>query len=873
MATKTMAIDAPDEYPLTGVSDGNGNGGDNGSYTGENIKILEGLEAVRLRPAMYIGSTGDMGLHHLVYEVVDNSVDEALAGYAKKIDVVIHVDNSVTVVDDGRGIPVDLMDVGNGKMMSAVEVVLTKLHAGGKFDASTYKVSGGLHGVGVSCVNALSQEFNIEIWRDGHTWEMDFGCGAPTSELRKAGTSKRRGTKIHFLPDKSIFTATEYNYDTLAQRLREMAFLNKGLEITLTDERTADAKTGEPRRAEFRYAGGIAEFVKHLNRGKTVLHDKPIVMEAFRDGVEMDIALQYNDTYSETVFSFANNINTVDGGTHLSGFRTSLTRTINAIGQQLGLFKDLKDNLSGDDVREGLVAVISVKLPQPQFEGQTKGKLNSDIAGTVQAFVNERLGAFLEQNPPVAKRIINKAIDAARAREAARKARDLTRRKGALDGGGLPGKLADCSERNPDRCELYLVEGESAGGTAKQGRDRRFQAILPLKGKILNVEKARYDKMLGHEEIRAMITALGCGIGKDDFDPAKIRYGKIILMTDADVDGSHIRTLLLTFFFRHMTELIKRDNIYIAQPPLYKIKKGRFEQYIKDDREFVKVMVKRASEGMVVRHGEQASRIEGADLTRFMSTLNEYLGFVEKVDKRIRNEKLTELLARAEFTHRADFASKSESKVPEKLAALHAELTSLADEFQFKVADPVEDEEHHTWSVCFTDAQGATRCIDWTLASSPEFRGMMAKYSLIKEFLEPPFLIEYASKGTASDAAAEEPEEEAEGEAPVEAKQTRRAARIPRDPVEKSTARELFMYIVEQGKKDYQVQRYKGLGEMTSTQLWETTMDPERRTLLRVKLEDIAETDAIFTTLMGEDVESRRKFIEDNALDVKNLDI
>ncbi|MGC1463450.1 MAG: DNA topoisomerase (ATP-hydrolyzing) subunit B [Terracidiphilus sp.] len=875
MATKTMAIDVPDGYPVPGNGDGNGNGGDNGSYTGENIKILEGLEAVRLRPAMYIGSTGDMGLHHLVYEVVDNSVDEALAGYARKIDVVIHVDNSVTVVDDGRGIPVDLMDVGNGKTMPAVQVVLTKLHAGGKFDASTYKVSGGLHGVGVSCVNALSQEFDVEIWRDGHTWEMDFSCGAPTSELRKAGTSKRRGTKIHFLPDKSIFTVTEFNYDTLAQRLREMAFLNKGLEITLTDERTADAKTGEARRAEFKYAGGIAEFVKHLNRGKTVLHDKPIVMEAFRDGVEMDIALQYNDSYSDTVFSFANNINTVDGGSHLSGFRTSLTRTINAIGQQLGLFKDLKENLSGDDVREGLVAVISVKLPQPQFEGQTKGKLNSDIAGTVQAFVNERLGGFLEQNPPIAKRIINKAIEAARAREAARKARDLTRRKGALDGGGLPGKLADCSERNPDRCELYLVEGESAGGTAKQGRDRRFQAILPLKGKILNVEKARYDKMLGHEEIRAMITALGCGIGKDDFDATKIRYGKIILMTDADVDGSHIRTLLLTFFFRHMTELIKRDNIYIAQPPLYKIKKGRFEQYIKDDREFVKVMVKRASEGMVVRHGEAASRIEGADLTRFMSTLNEYLSFVEKVDKRIRNERLTELLARAELTHRADFASKAESEVPEKLSALYTQLTERADDFQFKVAAPVEDEEHHTWSVCFTDAQGATRCIDWTLASSPEFRQMMAKYSLIKEFLEPPFLIEFAAKGAAANAAdaVEESDEAAEGEAQAEVKQARRTARLPQEPVEKATARELFTYIVEQGKKDYQVQRYKGLGEMTSTQLWDTTMDPERRTLLRVKLEDLAETDAIFTTLMGEDVEARRKFIEDNALDVKNLDI
>ena len=488
--------------------------------------------------------------------------------------------------------------------------------------------------------------------------------------------------------------------------------MNKGLEITLTDERTTDPKTGESKRTEFRYAGGIAEFVKHLNRGKQVLHDKPIVMEATRDGVEIEIAIQYNDSYSESVFSFANNINTVDGGSHLSGFRTSLTRTINAIGQSLGLFKDMKENLSGDDVREGLVAVVSVKLPQPQFEGQTKGKLNSDIAGTVQAFVNERLGMFLEQNPPVAKRIINKAIDAARAREAARKARDLTRRKGALDGGGLPGKLADCSERNPDRCELYLVEGESAGGTAKQGRDRRFQAILPLKGKILNVEKARYDKMLGHEEIRAMITALGTGIGKDDFDFTKLRYGKIILMTDADVDGSHIRTLLLTFFFRHMTELIKRDNVYIAQPPLYKIKKGRFEQYIKDDREFVKVMVKRASEGIVVRHGEAASRIEGADLTRFMGFLNEYLSFVEKVDKRIRNEKLTELLARAELLHRSDFASKNGNEVPEKLESLYEQLKEAANEYQLKVTKPVEDEEHHTWSVCFTDSQGATRCID-----------------------------------------------------------------------------------------------------------------------------------------------------------------
>ena len=566
------------------MSNGKNGNGESGDYNADSIKVLGGMEAVRKRPAMYIGSTGDMGLHHLVYEVVDNSVDEALAGFADRIDVTIHIDNSITVVDNGRGIPTGDMDM-DGEQVSAAQVVMTVLHAGGKFDSSTYKVSGGLHGVGVSCVNALSSLLELEIWREGTVFEQSYSEGVPTSKLKKTGSTKRRGTKVHFVPDATIFTVTEYNYDTLAQRLRELAFLNKGLLITLSDERTTDAKTGEAKHTEFKFNGGIAEFIKHLNRGKSVLHDKPIYMEAERDGVAMEIALQYNDAYSETVFSFANNINTVDGGTHLSGFRTSLTRTVNYAGQQLGLFKDVKENLTGDDVREGLVAVVSVKLSQPQFEGQTKGKLNSDIAGTVQAFVNERLGAFFDQNPPVAKKIINKAIDAARAREAARKARDLTRRKGALDGGGLPGKLADCSERQPDRCEVYLVEGESAGGTAKQGRDRRFQAILPLKGKILNVEKARYDKMLGHEEIRAMITALGTGIGKDDFDVSKLRYGKVILMTDADVDGSHIRTLLLTFFFRQMRELIDAGYIYIAQPPLYRVARGKEEFYAYDEEE------------------------------------------------------------------------------------------------------------------------------------------------------------------------------------------------------------------------------------------------------------------------------------------------
>src|ERR1700694_52787 len=636
------------------TKDGKAGGNGAGDYTADSIKVLGGMEAVRKRPAMYIGSTGELGLHHLVYEVVDNSVDEALAGYADKIEATIHLDNSITVVDNGRGIPVDAMDI-DGEKIPAAQVVMTKLHAGGKFDSSSYKVSGGLHGVGVSCVNALSEELDLEIWRDGFTWEQTYSKGEPTSKLKKAGASKKLGTKVHFLPDRSIFTATEYNFDTLAQRLRELAFLNKGLLITLTDERTTDAKTGEAKSTEFKYNGGIAEFIKHLNRGKQVLHDKPIYMEAERNGVAMEIGLQYNDGYSESVFSFANNINTVDGGTHLSGFRTALTRTINYAGQQMGLFKDVKENLTGDDVREGLVAVISVKLPQPQFEGQTKGKLNSDIAGTVTQFVNERLGAFFEQNTAVAKKIINKAIDAARAREAARKARDLTRRKGALDGGGLPGKLADCSERDPNRCELFLVEGESAGGPAKQGRDRRFQAILPLKGKILNVEKARYDKMLAHEEIRAMITALGTGISKEDLDASKLRYGKVILMTDADVDGSHIRTLLLTFFFRHMQELIKRGNVFIAQPPLYSIKKGKTQQYIKDDREYVKVLVKRASEGLVVRYGEGAAKLEGANLSRFMNVLDEYLKLFDKVDKRLRDARVTEILPKLDLSKRVDF--------------------------------------------------------------------------------------------------------------------------------------------------------------------------------------------------------------------------
>jgi DNA gyrase subunit B len=873
MATKEIT-------PIDETKEKNGklsaiNGG-NGDYNADSIKVLGGMEAVRKRPAMYIGSTGEMGLHHLVYEVVDNSVDEALAGHADKIEATIHLDNSITVVDNGRGIPVDSMEI-DGEKVPAAQVVMTKLHAGGKFDSSSYKVSGGLHGVGVSCVNALSEELDLEIWRDGFTWEQTYSKGEPTSKLKKTGAVKAKtGTKVHFLPDRSIFTATEYNFDTLAQRLRELAFLNKGLLITLTDERTTDAKTGEAKSVEFKYNGGIAEFIKHLNRGKQVLHDKPIYMEAERSGVVMEIGLQYNDSYSESVFSFANNINTVDGGSHLSGFRMALTRTINYAGQQMGLFKDVKENLTGDDVREGLVAVISVKLPQPQFEGQTKGKLNSDIAGVVQAFVNERLGAYLEQNPTVGRKIINKAIEASRAREAARKARDLTRRKGALDGGGLPGKLADCSERQPERCELFLVEGESAGGTAKQGRDRRFQAILPLKGKILNVEKARYDKMLGHEEIRAMITALGTGIGKDDFDFAKLRYGKIILMTDADVDGSHIRTLLLTFFFRHMQELIKRGNVFIAQPPLYSIKKGKTLQYIKDDDALDKIILKRAADSIIVRYGEGAAKLEGAGLSKFASGLKEYFAFFDKVNKRLRDEKIVELLPRLDLSKRTDFEGDKKA-APKKIEKLEKELKKLQKERDFKSVESRFDEEHNLWEVKYVNSQGAEHLINWELASTAEYRQLLSKFKQVEPYMEPPFVIETITDATpAGDGAEESAAEGEEADTKAEKKAPKVAARkrsAEPEIVEKANVRELFDYVKEAGSRGYEKTRYKGLGEMNSEQLWQTTMDPERRTLLSVKLEDLAECETIFSTLMGEDVEARRKFIEDNALDVKNLDI
>jgi DNA gyrase subunit B len=850
-------------------NNGHGSAADVEAYSADSIKVLEGLEAVRKRPAMYIGSTGPAGLHHLVYEVVDNAVDEALAGFCDQINVTVHIDGSVTVIDNGRGIPVD--QHASGK--SAAEVVMTVLHAGGKFDNDSYKVSGGLHGVGVSVVNALSETLEVEIWRNGQVYQQTYERGTPARALEVTGTTKRRGTKVTFKPDGQIFETVVFSFDTLAQRLRELAFLNGGIVITLDDER--DGKNHK-----FHYEGGIGSFVQHLNKNKAAVNEKPIYMKGDKDGIDAEIALQWNDGYAETIYSFANNINTHEGGTHLSGFRSALTRTINSYATKNNLAKDLKESVSGDDIREGLTAVISVKIPHPQFEGQTKTKLgNTEVKGIVEAIVNDRLGAFLEENPSVARRIVGKAIDAARAREAARKARDLVRRKGALDGSSLPGKLADCQERDPAQSELYIVEGESAGGSAKQGRDRRFQAILPLKGKILNVEKARFDKMLGSDEIKTMIAALGCGIGGEDFDPEKVRYHRIIIMTDADVDGSHIRTLLLTFFYRQLPALIERGYVYIAQPPLFRVKRGKAETYIKDERDLEAFLIRRAAEARVVRFESTGAEASGAELERLLQKMIGHQKLLQVVERRGHPREIVEALVAA-GADREYFADK------EKLERLAWMMTKPT-----RTVSVQRDEEHNRYLLQIDDrSNGYPRhhVIGVDFVTTAEYRALLASRRDIPAISGE--IVVTATADLAAEGAAETdtpaaatdgtviggaPADEATRLAaePKERQRPGRPASAASKDVRLKSLDDLVDYFVTAGKKGIAVNRYKGLGEMNPEQLWETTMNPEVRTLLQVRAEDHTEADLMFTTLMGDQVEPRRKFIEDNALDVKNLDV
>jgi len=843
---------------------GNGNG--SGDYGADKIKVLEGLEAVRKRPAMYIGSTGPLGLHHLVYEIVDNSVDEALAGYCNQIDVTIHIDGSITVVDNGRGIPTDLHESGK----SAAEVVLTVLHAGGKFENDSYKVSGGLHGVGVSVVNALSEWLELEIWRNGQVFNQRYERGKPTADLEITGTTKKRGTKVTFKPDSEIFETTEYSFETLSQRLRELAFLNGGVTITIEDQR-------DGRSHSFLYEGGINSFVEFLNKNKTIVNDRPIFMRGEKDGITVEIALQWNDGYAETVYSFANNINTHEGGTHLSGFKAALTRTFNNYAASSNLSKDLKESVSGDDIREGLAGVISVKIPHPQFEGQTKTKLgNTEVKGIVEGIVNDRLGAFLEENPAVARKIVAKAVDAARAREAARKARDLVRRKGALDGSSLPGKLADCQERDPAQSELYIVEGESAGGSAKQGRDRKFQAILPIKGKILNVEKARFDKMLSSDEIKTMIAALGTGIGSEDFDPEKLRYHRIIIMTDADVDGSHIRTLLLTFFYRQMRELVDRGHVYIAQPPLFRAKKGRAEHFIKDERELETWLIRRAVESRVLRLSD-GTEVSGADLERKLEKLIGFRKYLQVIERRMPLRDV--ILALLERGARDKSYFGNEAALTELAATLSNPQRS---------ATVQADEEHQAYGLVVEDRTAGyprTFQVNLDFVQTGEFRTLVASYQDVRGLLGPVTVHTASSAGPDDEA---EPEETAGADATTvgggtidnltrpaseprpQAKAARRAE--PAD-VRVESLDDLVDLFINAGKKGVAVNRYKGLGEMNPDTLWQTTMDPSVRTLLQVRAEDHTEADLMFTTLMGDQVEPRRKFIEDNALDVKNLDV
>ena len=839
--------------------------GQSTDYNADKIQKLEGIEAVRKRPSMYIGDTGERGLHHLVYEVVDNSIDEALAGFCNHVEVIIHVDNSITVIDDGRGIPVDMHKT---EKKPAIEVVLTVLHAGGKFDKKSYTVSGGLHGVGVTCVNALSEWLEAEVKRDGQVYHMRFKCGKTASKLEVIGKAKGTGTKITFKPDGEIFPVIEYKYDILANRLRELAFLNRGIEITLKDERHNKEEL-------FKFNGGIEEFIKHINKAKEPLHPKVIYVSKEKDGIHAEVALQYNEGYNESLYSYANNINTTEGGTHLSGFRSALTRAINQYAKSNNLLKEKDPSLGGDDLREGLTAVVSVKVPNPQFEGQTKTKLgNGEVEGIVSSIVYDGLMTFLEQNPPVARRVLEKALTAARAREAARKAREAIR-KGALTGGGLPGKLADCSEKNPEMCELYIVEGDSAGGSAKQGRNRQFQAVLPIRGKLLNVEKARLDQVLNNNEIRNMITAVGTGFGtvdgEDTFKIEKLRYHRIVIMTDADVDGSHIRTLLLTFFYRKMPELVKRGHVFIAQPPLYKIKRKKREEYIENDDQMSKILIELGSGDASLLRLKDKKEFGGQQLMTVLESLQELEKLVDTIERRgikfesyldARDSKTGELPGHAVRikeggTVRFEFAcnDKAWAKICAEFDVSPAEDTAL----ELKAVDNGKP-EREVKPLDLYETAGIQTVIEALARKGFDIDHYAAQTEPLFELVE----------GAAEPVAAE-------GDAAAEVSAKSEKAKPKAKAVEKRTPIHSIPQILEQvkelGKRGLTIQRYKGLGEMNPEQLWETTMDPERRKMLKVELMDPAATDTMFTILMGDEVAPRRQFIEEHALYVRNLDV
>ncbi|MGA9233417.1 MAG: DNA topoisomerase (ATP-hydrolyzing) subunit B [Desulfobacterales bacterium] len=810
---------------------------DNFNYTEDNIKILEGLQAVRKRPSMYIGNVDTAGLHHLVYEVVDNSIDEAMAGYCDLIQVVVHHDNSVTVVDNGRGIPVGIHKT---EKIPALEVVMTKLHAGGKFDDHSYKVSGGLHGVGVSVVNALSSFLEVDIFSNGNIYHQTYEKGIKSSELKVTGKTRKRGTKVHFIPDAEIFTTTDFSYEILVRRLRELAFLNKGIKITIEDER-------EEKKEEFFYKGGIKEFVEYLNRRHTPLH-KPIIIEGERSDVQIESAIQYNDTFNEKLLSFANNIHTTEGGFHLIGFKAALTRTINQYASNGNLPKNLQAKITGDDVREGLTAIISIRIKNPQFEGQTKTKLgNSEVKGLVESLVNEKLSTYFEENPAVAKKIISKGVDAARARDAARRARDIARSKGSLMDATLPGKLAECQSQDPKEREIFLVEGDSAGGSAKQGRDRKFQAILPLKGKILNVEKARFDKILRSEEIKNIITALGTGVGEEEYNINNINYHKVIIMTDADVDGSHIRTLLLTFFYRQMPELVDNGYLYIAQPPLLKVGKGKNEVYLKDETEFNDFILKRFCEDKVLNTGS-GEKVSGHSLYLLLGNLSEYYTIMEKMERQGISPNFAEFLVKEGVEDKNFLESRDRMFLLRdhlKDGGFDAGEVVWSEErsaFNIEVKLPREL-KHITTTVDDPAKDAKTLIIGRGLIYSKAYQDLVVIGKKIYKYDVGPFTItDKAKESNTEDAVIQD-------------------------------KKQLLTHVLEESKKGLAVQRYKGLGEMNPDQLWETTMNPAKRNLLQVKVEDVVDTDEIFTILMGEEVEPRREFIQTNALEVSTLDI